>query len=42
MRQTGSHVRMAHPSGRKESIPLHKELRTGTEHALLKILKEVS
>jgi predicted RNA binding protein YcfA (HicA-like mRNA interferase family) len=37
--QTGSHVRVG--KGKfKESIPMHKELKKGTEHALLKKLEE--
>lgn len=39
--QKGSHLVMVHPSGRHESIPQHRELATGTEHKLLKILEEM-
>ncbi len=37
VRQNGSHIRMRKGS-LVETIPLHKELRKGTEHALLKKL----
>jgi predicted RNA binding protein YcfA (HicA-like mRNA interferase family) len=40
IRQKGSHVTMRSPSGRTWAIPIHKELRTGTEHESLKKLKE--
>jgi len=39
-RQTGSHVHMECQDGRHASIPLHKELKVGMEHALLKKLRE--
>ena len=38
--QKGSHVVMEYLDGRHESIPQHKELATGTEDKLLKILRE--
>ena len=38
--QKGSHLIMVHPCGRHESIPQHKELAKGTEHKLMKTLKE--
>lgn len=37
VRQKGSHVRMAKGS-ENASIPMHKELKKGTEHSLLKKL----
>lgn len=40
LRQTGSHMIMGHPSGRKEPIPNHQELGKGLERKLLKLLKE--
>jgi predicted RNA binding protein YcfA (HicA-like mRNA interferase family) len=39
LRQTGSHV-VVGKSGERETIPMHKELKKGTEHALLKRLEE--
>jgi predicted RNA binding protein YcfA (HicA-like mRNA interferase family) len=40
IRQTGSHARVKKGS-ESETIPMHKELSTGTEAKLLKRLKEV-
>lgn len=37
--QTGGHVRVK-KGPRSETIPMHKELKKGTEHELLKVLKE--
>lgn len=39
VRQKGSHLIMK-KDGRHASIPMHRELRPGTEHVLLKKLKE--
>jgi predicted RNA binding protein YcfA (HicA-like mRNA interferase family) len=39
LRQKGSHVRVVKGS-EHETIPMHRELRRGTEHDLLKRLKE--
>lgn len=39
IRQKGSHVRMK-KNGKLETIPLHKELKKGTEADLLKRLME--
>jgi predicted RNA binding protein YcfA (HicA-like mRNA interferase family) len=39
LRQTGSHVRLM-KGGARETIPMHRELKRGTEHDLLKRLKE--
>jgi predicted RNA binding protein YcfA (HicA-like mRNA interferase family) len=39
--QKGSHYVMKHPSGIHQSIPMHKELKTGMEHDLLKVLREI-
>lgn len=38
LRQKGSHVQMW-KDGVRESIPMHKELKVGTEHKLLKNLE---
>ena len=38
LRQTGSHVRVAKGPAR-ETIPMHRELKRGTEHDLLKRLR---
>jgi predicted RNA binding protein YcfA (HicA-like mRNA interferase family) len=40
LRQRGSHVRVSKGT-EHETIPMHKELSTGTEKFLLKRLKEV-
>ena len=40
LRQDGSHVRVGKGTER-ETIPMHRELKRGLEHALLKRLKEV-
>jgi predicted RNA binding protein YcfA (HicA-like mRNA interferase family) len=40
IRQVGSHVRVKKGT-ESETIPMHRELKTGTEHDLLKRLKEV-
>ena len=40
IRQTGSHRIMRHPSGSTWPIPMHRELRTGTEHECFKKLEE--
>jgi predicted RNA binding protein YcfA (HicA-like mRNA interferase family) len=40
LRQDGSHVRVG-KGPERETIPMHKELKRGMEHALLKRLKEV-
>jgi predicted RNA binding protein YcfA (HicA-like mRNA interferase family) len=40
LRQKGSHVQVGKGSFR-ESIPMHKELKRGMEHYLLKRLKEI-
>jgi len=37
--QKGSHVKLE-KNGRVQIIPLHKELKKGTEHAIRKSLKE--
>ena len=37
--QTGSHVRVK-KGPYSETIPMHKELKKGMEHGLLKVLKE--
>lgn len=39
LRQKGSHVQLR-KGGEKATIPMHKELKKGTEHDLLKKLKE--
>jgi predicted RNA binding protein YcfA (HicA-like mRNA interferase family) len=39
VRQNGSHVTVS-KEGARETIPMHRELATGTEHKLLKRLKE--
>ena len=39
LRQKGSHVTVAKGT-EKETIPMHRELKRGTEHGLLKRLKE--
>jgi len=36
--QTGSHVRMG-KGPERETIPMHRELKKGTEHSLLKRLR---
>lgn len=38
--QKGSHVIMVCSDGRHKSIPLHRELKPGTEHDLLKTLRD--
>jgi predicted RNA binding protein YcfA (HicA-like mRNA interferase family) len=40
VRQVGSHVRVR-KGPESESIPMHRELKIGIEHYLLKRLKEV-
>lgn len=40
LRQDGSHVRVG-KGAERETIPMHRELKRGLEHALLKRLKEV-
>ena len=40
LRQEGSHVRV-NKDNEYETIPMHRELKKGTEHYLLKRLKEV-
>ena len=40
IRQEGSHVRVR-KNAEHETIPMHRELKTGMEHHLLKRLKEV-
>jgi predicted RNA binding protein YcfA (HicA-like mRNA interferase family) len=40
LRQDGSHVRVG-KGGEHETIPMHRELKKGLEHYLLKRLKEV-
>lgn len=37
--QSGSHVKME-KAGKKVIIPMHKELKKGTEHAIRKHLKD--
>jgi predicted RNA binding protein YcfA (HicA-like mRNA interferase family) len=37
--QTGSHIRVK-KGLLSETIPMHKELKKGTEHYLMKVLKE--
>jgi predicted RNA binding protein YcfA (HicA-like mRNA interferase family) len=39
--QTGSHVRVK-KGALSETIPMHKELKKGMEHNLLKVLKEAN
>lgn len=39
VRQSGSHVRVE-KGQRKETIPMHKELKKGLENYLLKVLKK--
>jgi predicted RNA binding protein YcfA (HicA-like mRNA interferase family) len=39
LRQKGSHV-IVGKDGKRQTIPMHKELKKGLEHALLKGLKE--
>lgn len=39
VRQTGSHVQIK-KGGLNETVPLHRELKKGTEHGLLKSLKK--
>ncbi len=41
VRQKGSHVQLV-KAGAHISIPMHRELKKGTEHVLLKKLKQVS
>jgi predicted RNA binding protein YcfA (HicA-like mRNA interferase family) len=39
LRQKGSHI-IVGKDGKRQTIPMHKELKKGLEHALLKALKE--
>lgn len=41
VRQEGSHVRLAHPDGRKTSVPIHRGEQLGTG-LLRKILRDVN
>lgn len=40
LRQCGSHVSVGKSNGEVETIPMHRELKKGTEHTLLKRLKK--